>query len=92
MEKAGVPVAPVNTLREAVYGNQVTHRNFLINLPAPSGIDGKVQLPGSSFITSEDSPSTERAAPRVGEHTDEILAEFGYDKREITIFRDKGIV
>lgn len=92
MEKEGVPVAPVNTLREAVYSDQVTQRNFLIDLPAPTGIEGNVQLPGSSFIASVDSPGTDRTAPRVGEHTDEILAEFGYGPAEIATFRDKGVI
>ena len=92
MEKEGVPAAPVNTLKEAVYSDQVTHRNFLIDLPAPTGIEGNVQLPGSSFIASEDSPGTDRAAPRIGEHTDEILGEFGFSNPEIATLHDKGVV
>jgi crotonobetainyl-CoA:carnitine CoA-transferase CaiB-like acyl-CoA transferase len=92
METEGVPVSPVNTLKEAVYSEQVTQRNFLIDLPAPTGIEGTVQLPGTSFIASEDTPGTDRAAPRVGEHTDEILTEFGFDDTEIAGFHDGGVV
>ena len=92
METEGVPVSPVNTLKEAVYSEQVTQRNFLIVLPAPTGIEGTVQLPGTSFIASEDTPGTDRAAPRVGEHTDEILTEFGVDDTEIAGFHDGGVV
>lgn len=92
METEGVPVSPVNTLKDAVYSEQVTQRNFLIDLPAPTGIEGSVQLPGTSFIASEDSPGTDRAAPRVGEHTDEILTELGFDDIEIAGFHDGGVV
>ena len=92
METEGVPVSPVNTLKDAVYSEQVTQRNFLIDLPAPTGIEGSVQLPGTSFIASEDSPGTDRAAPRVGEHTDEILTELGFDDTEIAGFHDGGVV
>ncbi|MEC9182792.1 MAG: CoA transferase, partial [Pseudomonadota bacterium] len=92
MEAEGVPVAPVNTLEEAVYSEQVTQRNFLLEMPAPTGIDQTVKLPGTSFIASEDSPGTDRSPPRVGEHTDEILAEIGYTDGEIAGFHDKGVV
>ncbi len=92
MEREGVPVAPVNSLRDAVYSDQVQQRNFLIDLPAPTGIDGTISLPGTSFIASEDSPGTDRSPPRVGEHTDEILAEFDFSDMEIAVFHDKGVV
>ena len=92
MEREGVPVAPVNSLHDAVYSEQVQHRNFLIDLPAPTGIDGTISLPGTSFITSEDSPGTDRSPPRVGEHTDEILAEFEFTDMEIAVLHDKGVV
>lgn len=92
MEEEGVPVAPVNTLHEAVYSDQVSQRNFLIDLPAPTGVGGSVSLPGTSFITSEDSPGTERSPPRIGEHTDEILSEFGFTETEIATFHDNDVV
>ncbi len=92
MEREGVPVAPVNTLKEAVYSEQVTQRKFLIDLPAPTGIDGDIQLPGTSFIASEDTPGTDRTAPRVGEHTDEILSEYGFSDTEIAGFHDGSVV
>ena len=37
-------------------------------------------------------PRPARAAPRLGEHTDEILAEAGYDSREIETLRATGAV
>ena len=92
MEREGVPVAPVNSLHDAVYSEQVQHRNFLIDLPAPTGINGTISLPGTSFITSEDSPGTDRSPPRVGEHTDEILAEFEFSDMEIAVLHDTGVV
>lgn len=36
--------------------------------------------------------ATERAAPDFGEHTSELLAEFGYSEQQIDQFRQRGIV
>ena len=33
-----------------------------------------------------------RAAPGLGEHTDEVLREAGYTKAEIAALREKGIL
>ena len=92
METAGVPAAPVNSLADAVRSEQVAQHNFLIDLPAPSGIDGQVQLPGTAFNASEDFPGTDRPPPRLGEHTEEILGEFGYSDTEVADLRERQIV
>ena len=36
--------------------------------------------------------SIERPPPLIGEHTDEILQEAGYDSTEIAAFRAEGVV
>lgn len=93
MEAEGVPVAPVNDLKGALFNDQVEGRGFLMDLPAPTGIEAdNLRLPGASFIASEDSPGTDRTAPRLGEHTDEILSEFDFTDAEISTFHDKGVV
>ncbi len=92
MEVAGVPAAPVNTLHDALHDEQMDYRGFLLNLPAPTGIDREIRLPGTSFIASEDSPGTDRPPPLVGEHTEEILGEIGYGADDIAAFRDDGVI
>jgi formyl-CoA transferase/CoA:oxalate CoA-transferase len=37
-------------------------------------------------------PSVRRYTPDAGEHTDEVLAEFGYENKEIAELRAKGII
>ncbi|HKP12756.1 MAG TPA: CoA transferase, partial [Blastocatellia bacterium] len=33
-----------------------------------------------------------RRAPRLGEHTDEVLSELGFAPHEVAAFRDEGVV
>jgi crotonobetainyl-CoA:carnitine CoA-transferase CaiB-like acyl-CoA transferase len=41
---------------------------------------------------SETPGSIRRRAPRLGEHTDQILAELGYNNSAIAALRDKGVI
>ena len=67
---AGVPVGPVNDLREALAEPVVAERGLLVT---PSGRgDG---LPGLR-LPIDDAP-VHRSAPALGEHTTEVLAELG---------------
>lgn len=88
----GVPAAPVNEVATALAEPQLAHRGVMMRMPAPAGLDGEVAVPGVGFIASEDSPGTERPAPALGQHTDEILGELGYDEADIAALRAEGAI
>jgi crotonobetainyl-CoA:carnitine CoA-transferase CaiB-like acyl-CoA transferase len=46
----------------------------------------------SSVKPFETPGGVDRPAPLVGEHTDEILAELGYEEAERTYLRREGVV
>ena len=85
--EANTPIAPVNTPRTAPDDPQFSHR-----LPF-YGIEdvGAEQLPLPSYLEGE-LPPTPTMAPRVGEQTDEVLAELGLSPERIAELRASGAV
>ena len=85
--EANTPIAPVNTPRTAPDDPQFSHR-----LPF-YGIEdvGAEQLPLPIYLEGE-LPPTPTMAPRVGEQTDEVLAELGLSPERIAELRASGAV
>ena len=89
---AGVPVGPVHDMGELMDFPQLEHRGILMTLPAPQGMQGEITVPGAGFHASGGEPSGKTAGPVLGQHTDEVLGELGYDAAAIQAFRDDGII
>ena len=88
----GVPAAPVLTVPQAIAEEQVGHRNVLMTLPAPQGIEGEITVPGLGFMASENTPGFDIPPPLLGQHTEEILTEFGYSAIDIAALKESGAI
>jgi crotonobetainyl-CoA:carnitine CoA-transferase CaiB-like acyl-CoA transferase len=77
LELEGVPAGPINSVEDVFNDPQVQHRGLKVELPA-NGVDGgtvaSVRTP-IKFTNGE--LVLDRAAPSLGEHTEEILSELG---------------
>jgi len=84
-----VPCAPVNTVAEALEDEQVRAREMVVEVKHPTF--GVLREVASPVKTSGTPPPTR--APRLGEHTDEILSDLlQYDPRRIAALRASGVL
>ena len=85
-----VPCGPVNTVQEALESDQVLARKMIIEVDHPEyGVIREVANP-VKMAGGIDRPSP---APRLGQHTDEILADvLAYDTERVAALREEGAV
>lgn len=84
-----VPCAAIWPISEIVRHPQLAYRDVLQHVEAPYG---ELTLAGSGFRLEHGSGGIDRPPPTIGEHSDEILAEAGYDSAAIAAFRAEGVV
>jgi crotonobetainyl-CoA:carnitine CoA-transferase CaiB-like acyl-CoA transferase len=84
-----VPHAPLATIVEALDDPQVRHRDMVVEIKTQ---DSSIKQLGSPYKLSQTPPRFEMPPPRLGEHTDELLQEAGFDAAQIAELRESGIV
>src|SRR5271165_1811953 len=86
---AGVPCAPVLTRNELIRHPQVREIGIVVETDHPAA--GRLRQARSAARFSRTPPEIRRGAPRLGEHTREILVELGYSAEEIAELRAESV-
>lgn len=87
-----VPAARVWTLPEALAHPQLASRDILHTFTDAPGIPGDITVPKAAFKLAHGGARLDRPPPRIGEHTDSLLAELGYSDDEIVALRNAGAI
>lgn len=91
MEEAGVPCGPINTVDKVVEDPQIKARGMIVEID--QGEVGKVRIAGFPIKFSMTPGGVQGRAPRLGEHTEEVLTGLlGYSKERIEELRRDGVV
>jgi len=90
LDENGVASGPIYTADEVFQDPQVQHMGMPKVIDHPTM--GSTRLIGSAVNLSDTPPQFIRPAPLLGEHTDEILSRFGYDREAIAGLRNRGVI
>jgi crotonobetainyl-CoA:carnitine CoA-transferase CaiB-like acyl-CoA transferase len=90
LDAADVPCAPILRRSEIIHNEQVIARGIIAELDQPKV--GRVRQPKPAARFEINQAAIRGPAPRVGEHSREILRDLGYDDAAIeAMVRDKSV-
>jgi formyl-CoA transferase len=90
LNKAGVPCGPIYRMNEVFADPQVQHIGIAAEANHPRL--GRYKLVAQPAKLSRTPATVASATPELGEHTEEILKELGFQANEISSLRNKGAI
>ena len=85
LEAAGIPAGPINRISQALADVQAEHRQMVRTIAGAPLVGSPVRLDGERA-------DAELPPPRLGEHTDEVLASLGVGAEDAARLRSGGVV
>ncbi len=86
----GIPFAPIQNFIEVINDPQARANDVFVSYDHPAY--GRIEGIANPVKLSKTRATIRMPAPELGEHTEEILREYGYTRGEIARFREQGIV
>ncbi|WWD01314.1 hypothetical protein V866_008257 [Kwoniella sp. B9012] len=86
----GFPFAPINNIAQTFAHPQSIARQVVEEIEHPRA--GKIKLAAAATSYDGMKPKLYRPPPYLGQHTDEILMELGYEEHEVRKMKEEGVV
>lgn len=90
LEENAVPAAPVQTIDKLITDQHLQAREMIVELEHP--VAGKTMLPGNPFKLQQSGSSPDQPSPTLGQHTEQVLREAGFDAAQIEKLRQCKII
>ena len=90
LNEAGVPCGPVNTVAETFSDPQVQHLGLAAPISHPTA--GEIKILRNATNLEGVSNDIRSASPLKGQHSEELLTQFGFSDEEIDSLAHSGVV
>jgi len=90
LRQAGVPVAPIHTLDQALSNDHVLARGIVSTTSHPTV--GEVKHISHPVTFNRQVRQSQRPAPMLGQHTQEVLLEAGFSADEVSRLAADGVI
>jgi CoA:oxalate CoA-transferase len=85
-----VPASHVRDMAELFDDPQIEARNMRVTVDHPTA--GEVEMPGSPMKFSRTPTTVRRHPPILGEHTEDVLGEYGYTDADLARLADADVI
>jgi CoA:oxalate CoA-transferase len=89
---AGVPAGPVYTVAQAVQHEQIASRGMVATYPDVPGVGRDVRIVRTGFKLDGRACEVASPPPQLGQHTEAILAELGYDAQAVQSLKQQKAI
>ena len=90
LDRHGVPAGPVRYTEELLDDEQVLENGFITSVD--HAMLGPVRMHAPMIQMSDTPLAAQGASPTLGQHTEDVLRDLGYDESRIASLRDTGVL
>ena len=90
--KDGILLIPTNNIKDLAESPQLAYREFFRPVEHPE-LGETIAYPGFPIIINQNRPGTQRRAPLIGEHNEEIYEqELGIHREQLVLLKNCGVI
>jgi len=86
----GIPFAPFQNFLEVINDPQARANDFFVSFDHPTY--GRIEVVANPIKLSKTPATIRMPAPEFGQHTEEVLLEYGYTWEDIAQFKAQGVI